>query len=141
MPKQNQTSKIKSISHITFICKNLEKTSHMLKHVFGAQEIYSSGNKTFSLSQEKFFLVADIWIAIMQGKPIKKTYNHIAFQINAKDLPSLTKKIKALGLKILPSRTRKKAEGKSLYFYDYDNHLFELHTGSLKTRLRFYNKQ
>ncbi|EIW18957.1 lactoylglutathione lyase-like lyase [Pelosinus fermentans DSM 17108] len=31
-------------------------------------------------------------------------------------------------------------EGRSLYFYDYDNHLFELHTGTLTERLKRYKK-
>ena len=29
-------------------------------------------------------------------------------------------------------------EGRSLYFYDDDNHLFELHTGTLEERLQRY---
>ena len=41
---------IKGLSHITFICKDLEKTSHLFKEVFGATEMYSSDAKNFSLS-------------------------------------------------------------------------------------------
>ena len=29
-------------------------------------------------------------------------------------------------------------EGRSLYFYDFDNHLFEIHTGTLSQRLAGY---
>lgn len=131
-------SKIKGISHITFICGNLEKTTEMLKYIFDAEEIYSSGEKTFSLSKEKFFSIAGIWIAIMEGDAIEKTYNHIAFEVSEYDLPELRSRIEKLGLTILPSRKREEAEGDSIYFYDYDNHLFELHTGSLTTRLKLY---
>ena len=35
-------------------------------------------------------------------------------------------------------RPRLSGEGQSLYSYDFDNHLFELHTGSHKTRLDAY---
>jgi len=56
------------------------------------------------------------------------------------DLAELEKRIHNLGLTILPDRPREKAEAKSLYFYDYDNHLFELHTGNLETRLAYYKK-
>lgn len=52
----------------------------------------------------------------------------------------LKKKIETLGIEILKGRPRKQAEGQSLYFYDYDNHLFELHTGDLETRLEYYNR-
>ncbi|MGC3347905.1 FosX/FosE/FosI family fosfomycin resistance thiol transferase, partial [Enterococcus faecium] len=31
-----------------------------------------------------------------------------------------------------------KGEASSIYFYDFDNHLFELHTGTLQERLKSY---
>lgn len=112
----------------------------MLKGVFGAEEIYCSGDKTFSISKEKFFQVAGIWLAIMEGEPVEKTYNHVAFQVDDKELDELEAKIRSFGLTILSGRKRESAEGRSLYFYDYDNHLLELHTGDLRTRLEYYNK-
>ena len=132
-------SKIKRISHITWICKNIEKTANMLKEIFDAEEIYSSEEKIFSISKEKFFKIAGIWIAIMEGESTEKTYNHIAFEVEMIDLPFFEKKILALDLTMLPGRKRNSAEGQSIYFYDYDNHLFELHGGNLETRLRYYN--
>ena len=35
-------------------------------------------------------------------------------------------------------RNRVEGEGESLYYYDFDNHLFELHTGTLEQRLHRY---
>ena len=131
---------VKGLSHITFICKDLEKTAQMLKGVLNATEIYCSGDTIFSISKEKFLQVAGIWIALMEGESIEKTYNHIAFQVNDKELNEFETKVHSFGLTILPGRKRENSEGRSLYFYDYDNHLFELHTGDLKTRLNFYNK-
>lgn len=46
---------ISGLSHITLIVKNLNKTTAFLQNIFNAEEIYSSGDKTFSLSKEKFF--------------------------------------------------------------------------------------
>lgn len=131
---------IKGISHITLICKNLSKSANLFRELFDAIEIYSSEEKTYSLSKEKFFLIGNLWIALMEGEPINRSYNHIAFHIHEKDLLIFETKIKALELDILPSRHRNTEEGQSIYFYDYDNHLFELHTGDLQTRLRFYNQ-
>jgi fosfomycin resistance protein FosX len=37
-------------------------------------------------------------------------------------------------------RARFEGEGDPLYLYDYDNHLFELHTGTLEQRLTKYLK-
>jgi len=132
--------KVKGISHITFICKDLDKSSNMLTEIFGAIEIYDSGDQMFSLSNEKFFDLNGLWVAIMEGNSIEKTYNHIALEVDEDDLPKFIEKIELMGLEILPGRKRKDDEGSSLYFYDFDNHLFELHTGNLNKRLQFYKK-
>jgi fosfomycin resistance protein FosX len=132
--------KIKGISHITLICKDLEKSAHLFITLFDAQEVYSSGIKKFSLSREKFFLIGELWLALMEGEAIERSYNHIAFHIEESALPLFETKIRSLGLEIATSRSRHEEEGKSLYFYDYDNHLFELHTGDLATRLEYYSK-
>jgi len=129
---------ITDINHITFICQDLAKSSHFLTEIFDAKEIYFSGDKTFSIAREKFFLIGNLWIALMEGEPLPRTYNHIAFSVSAENLPVLEQKIKSLGLTILPSRPRAPEEGQSLYFYDYDNHLFELNTGNLAARLQYY---
>ncbi|MDG4615181.1 FosX/FosE/FosI family fosfomycin resistance thiol transferase [Enterococcus faecium] len=106
-----------------------------------SKEIYDSQQKKFSLYPEKFFLVKDLWIAVMQNSSNKlpKTYNHIAFKIDEQDIDSFVSKIQMLGLTVEPGRSRVKDEASSIYFYDYDNHLFELHTGTLQERLKSYN--
>jgi len=47
--------------------------------------------------------------------------------------------LRKLGVEIGPPRHRVEGEGESLYFYDFDNHLFELHTGTLEERLARYS--
>lgn len=47
-------------------------------------------------------------------------------------------RLRALGAEVKPPRARVEGEGLSLYFYDFDNHLFELHTGTLAQRLARY---
>ena len=131
---------IEGISHMTFIVENLEKTKNMLEYLFSAEEVYSSDGKNFSISNEKFFIIGNIWIALMENKKetLNKTYNHIAFKINKNDYDDYLKKIKQLNLEIKSSRSRVDGEGSSIYFYDYDHHLFELHTGTLEERLNAY---
>jgi len=132
---------IEGISHITLIVKDLEKTSHFLTEIFEAKQVYSSGNRAFSISKEKFFLINSIWIAIMEGSPHKtRTYDHIAFKVSKKDFPIYVERIKKMGLEIKEGRNRIPEESDSIYFYDYDNHLFEIHTGNLKRRLLKYNQ-
>ena len=130
---------IEGISHLTFIVKNLERASTFFKVIFDAEEIYSSGDKSFSLTRERFFLMNDLWIAIMEGDSLlDRTYNHIAFKISEEEFDNYSERVHMLGLELKPPRPRVEAEGRSLYFYDFDNHLFELHTGSLSERLVQY---
>lgn len=131
---------IEGINHITFIVKDLERAAKFFKSIFGAEEIYSSGDNSFSIAREKFFMIGGYWIALMEGESLsERTYNHIAFKIKEEDFEKYMKKIEELGLDFKPPRPRVEGEGRSLYFYDFDNHLFELHTGTLTERLQRYS--
>lgn len=78
----------------------------------------------------------------MEGEPLtEKSYNHIAFQIDENEVEHYIKRIQSVGVELLPGRPRVEGEGQSIYFYDFDNHLFELHTGTLKERLTRYSQQ
>lgn len=120
---------------------DLAKATLFFKEVFSAKEVYASKGNNYSLSTEKFFLINEVWIAIMEGESLhEKTYNHIAFKVSQAELREKELIIKNLGLEIKDARPRIQGEAESLYFYDFDNHLFELHTGTLKERLASYLK-
>ncbi len=127
------------LSHITFIVQNLDKMEEVLTNVLDATPIYDSGEDTFSLSKERFFDIGGVWVATMQGEPLpEKSYNHVAFKMGLDEYDSKLQRIQALGLELKEGRSRVSGEGNSLYFYDHDNHLFELHSGTLQERLRRY---
>ncbi len=133
---------IEGLSHITFIVADLERMSLFLTRIFDAEEVYASGERTFSCSREKFFLVNGMWFAAMEGKSLpEKTYNHVALKIRDADFDIYLARVRELGVEILDDRSRIEGEGRSLYFYDYDNHLFELHTGTLERRLEEYREK
>lgn len=130
---------IEGLSHITFIVSDLERMSRLIVDVLGGREVYSSGDKTFSVSREKFFMAGGLWLAVMEGEPLPtRTYNHVAFKVADDVLDTLADRIAALGLDVRPPRPRVEGEGRSFYFHDWDNHLFELHTGTLDERLQRY---
>ncbi|MFC6346451.1 FosX/FosE/FosI family fosfomycin resistance hydrolase [Vagococcus carniphilus] len=130
-----------SISHLTFIVKDIEKSATLFKVLFDAKEVYDSIDKNFSHSREKFLLIDDLWIALMEGEELpSQTYNHIAFKIEKDEMANYLRQIESLGLSLLSDRSRIAEEAQSIYFYDYDNHLFELHTGTLEERLKGYLK-
>jgi catechol 2,3-dioxygenase-like lactoylglutathione lyase family enzyme len=131
---------INGISHITLIVHDLEIAGRFLQDVLDAKEVYASGEKRHSIAKEKYFLAGMVWICIMEGDSLPgRTYSHIAFSVPDSGLDACVARIKAAGAEILPGRPRGKGEGQSVYFYDFDNHLFELHTGTLEERLLSYS--
>lgn len=127
------------LSHITFIVRDLDKMEEVLTQVLDAKKIYDSCEKTFSISKERFFDVGGVWIATMEGDPlVEKTYNHVAFKMSSDQHNEKLRLIRSLGLEVREGRSRVEGEGHSIYFYDYDNHLLELHSGTLEERLDRY---
>ena len=125
---------VTGINHTTFVVNDLLRTAIFLERIFDAKEVYSS-------TTAKYFLINDLWIALNKGESSsERTYNHIAFTIEDHDFDEFVKRIKDVDAEIIPGRTRLDGEARSIYFYDYDNHLFELHTGTLANRLECYSK-
>jgi catechol 2,3-dioxygenase-like lactoylglutathione lyase family enzyme len=132
---------IEGLSHMTFIVKDLDRMERFLTTILDARKIYDSGDNSFSSSRERFFDIAGHWTAIMEGAPLgSRTYNHIAFKITDADYSEFLGRIRSLGLDLREGRSRVEGEGRSIYFHDFDNHLFELHTGTLDERLERYAK-
>ena len=132
---------VEGLSHITFLVRDLDRMERLLTEVLGARKVYDSGDATFSLSKERFFLVGEMWIAVMEGEPLpSRSYNHVAFKIDDADYAACLARIRALGLDVREDRPRVEGEGRSIYFHDHDNHLFELHTGTLQQRLARYGR-
>lgn len=131
------------LSHITFVVRDLDRMERIVTGVLKARKVYDSGEKMFSLSRERFFLIGEgasaIWLAIMEGEGLsQRSYNHVAFKIDPSQMEERLKAIEDLGLELKDARSRIEGEGQSIYFYDDDNHLFELHTGTLEERLAHY---
>lgn len=130
---------IRGLSHITLLCRDLDRMAAILTGVLGAREVYSSGDETFSVAREKFFVLGEVWLAVMEGtRSAGRSYEHIAFRVAAADLPLYRARLARIGLEERPTRPRLPGEGESLYFYDEDDHLFELHSGTLEERLDRY---
>jgi catechol 2,3-dioxygenase-like lactoylglutathione lyase family enzyme len=129
---------ITGLSHLTFVVSDLERSATFWRLGLGASEVYDSAHRNFSLSREKFFLLAGIWIAIMQGNPSERSYRHVAFQASEDEISLCEQRLRKLGVDIRPPRSRVPGEGLSLYFYDFDNNLLELHSGTLEGRLSSY---
>lgn len=129
---------ILGVSHLTFVVRDVERTARLFVEGLGAIEVYDSLGRNFSLSREKFVLLGGVWLAFMEGEPAERSYRHVAFEVAEDDLPAYESRLLALGVDIPPPRARVAGEGRSLYFHDFDNHLFELHAGTFTQRLERY---
>ncbi len=130
---------MQGISHLTFIVSDLARMARFLCEGLGAVEVYDSGPAGYSTSPEKFFVLGGVWLAAMQGQPpSQRSYQHVAFKVDAAELAGYQARLAAIGVECLPGRSRVEGEGESLYFHDFDNHLFELHAGTLEQRLIRY---
>lgn len=131
---------IRGLSHITLMVTDLDRARAFFEDVLGAREVYASGEQGFSIAKEIFFLLGDTWFAVMEGEVPPRSYQHIALEIDEADYEAWLARIKKAGLEMRPGRNRVPGEGRSIYFYDHDNHLFELHTGNLAERLERYRE-
>jgi catechol 2,3-dioxygenase-like lactoylglutathione lyase family enzyme len=131
---------IEGLSHITFIVSDLDRMEAFLRAIFDAERVYDSGADTHSLSRERFFLIGGVWVATMEGDPLEsRSYNHVAFKIPDSEFDAYERRVREQGVAVRVGRSRIAGEGRSLYFHDHDNHLFELHTGTLDERLAVYS--
>ncbi|NRT35141.1 catechol 2,3-dioxygenase-like lactoylglutathione lyase family enzyme [Clostridium beijerinckii] len=127
---------IEGLSHITFTVRNVEKTAELFNKIFNAEEVYYNGERKHSLFKERFFMIGGQFISVIQDRnTINRTYHHVAFKISNSDVESYLEKIKDLDLELKTSMKRSIDEEYSIYFYDYDNNLFELHTETLKKKI------
>jgi fosfomycin resistance protein FosX len=132
---------VEGLSHITLIVSDLERMAKLMRDILGATVTYASGDDTFSHAREMFFDVGGFWVAVMEGEALpSRTYNHIAFKIPDEDFETYLTKVRKAGVDMREPRARVEGEGRSIYFHDFDNHLFELHTGTLSARLARYAK-
>jgi hypothetical protein len=81
---------------------------------------------------ETFVKLGDTWFALVQGDVERsRTGDHIAFKVSKETLDTTAQKLEALQLEHIRARSNT-----SLYFFDYDNHVFELDTTTLDAHLK-----
>lgn len=115
-----------SISHIALVVRQPERTAHLLEVLFNAKVLPPNPQRRGP--PETLVFASGVWFVLVKGEPaISRTDEHIAFTVEESDLPALAQRLAAIGIESQMSRAG--ASAKSLYFVDYDNHLFELHAG------------
>jgi fosfomycin resistance protein FosX len=102
----------------------------------GSEEVYYAGDNTFSTWWEKFSSLVVSALPLLRGRVCtSRAYKYVTVKVSDQQMVASWLAVVRLGLDMRPSRSRVEGEGKSMHFHDYDNHLFELHTGTLDERL------
>ena len=124
------------LSHATLIVRDPTRAAVLFERIMNAERVHDGGGNGTGRSHEIFLVIGGTWLALVEGTwPECEGYGHLAFRINDFEYDERLARVRAMDLKVEPSRPRKPGEGRSIYFRDYDNHLIELHTGTLRARL------
>ena len=112
---------LESISHIALVVKDPGKTAALFHELFGARV---EERRDDDGHLETFVKLGGIWIVLV-GAPAERvrTGDHIAFHATAEVLEAAVAKIQGMGREFVRARSNR-----SLYFFDDDNHVFELDT-------------
>jgi catechol 2,3-dioxygenase-like lactoylglutathione lyase family enzyme len=119
---------LESISHIALVVKDPARTAALFHDLFGARAVERNDEEGHF---ETFVRLGGIWIVLV-GAPIQRarTGDHIAFHATPQILEATVAKLETMGREFIRARSNK-----ALYFFDYDDHVFELDTEDIDKEL------
>jgi catechol 2,3-dioxygenase-like lactoylglutathione lyase family enzyme len=119
---------LESISHIALVVKDPARTATLFHDLFGARAVEREDEEGHL---ETFVRVAGTWIVLV-GAPVQRarTGDHIAFHATPEILEATIAKLKTMGREFIRARSNR-----ALYFFDYDDHVFELDTEDIDKEL------
>jgi len=110
---------LESISHIALVVKDPARTAALFRDLFSARVVERKDDEGHL---ETFVRLGGIWIVLV-GAPVERarTGDHIAFHATPETLEATVAKLQAMGREFIRARSNR-----ALYFFDYDDHVFEL---------------
>jgi catechol 2,3-dioxygenase-like lactoylglutathione lyase family enzyme len=119
---------LESISHIALVVKEPARTAALFRDLFSTRVLERKDDEGHL---ETFVRLGGIWIVLV-GAPVQRprTGDHIAFHASPEVLEATAAKLQAMGREFIRARSNS-----SLYFFDYDDHVFELDAGDLDKEL------
>jgi len=116
------------ISHIALVVKDPVRTAELFHQLFGARAVEREDEEGH---RETFVSLGGTWMVLV-GAPVQRarTGDHIAFRTTPEALEAIAAKLQEMGLEFIRARSNR-----ALYFFDYDDHVFELDTEDLDEAL------
>jgi catechol 2,3-dioxygenase-like lactoylglutathione lyase family enzyme len=108
-----------SISHIALVVNDPARTAALFHDLFSARAVEREDDEGHF---ETFVKLGGIWIVLV-GAPVQRsrTGDHIAFRATPEILEATVAKLQTMGREFIRARSNR-----ALYFFDYDDHVFEL---------------
>jgi catechol 2,3-dioxygenase-like lactoylglutathione lyase family enzyme len=117
-----------AISHVALVVNDPARTAALFKELFGSRVISRTDSDGHD---ETFARLGRTWFALVQASVERpRTGDHVAFSVSKATLLTCAEKLKAMNHEFMLARG-----DTALYFYDYDNHIFELDTTDLDAEL------
>ena len=110
---------LESISHLALVVNEPARTAALFQDLFGARVLE---RKDEDGHLETFIRLGGTWIVLV-ASPVQRTRtgDHIAFRATPQVIEATVAKLQAMGREFIRARS-----DKALYFFDYDDHVFEL---------------
>ena len=116
------------IAHVALIVRDPARTAAFLRELFEAPVLRRTDEDGHD---ETFIRLGVTWFALV-GADVKRerTGDHIAFRVAPETIRAISDKLKSQGCEYILSKS-----GASLYFFDFDNHVFELDSSDQEREL------
>ena len=117
-----------AISHVALTVQEPARTASLFKKLFDCRVISRTDADGHD---ETFVRLGRTWFVLVQASVERpRTGDHVAFSISKAALLACAEKLKAMNHEFMLARG-----DTALYFFDYDNHVFELDTTDLEAEL------
>ena len=121
---------LNSISHIALTVADPERTALLFETLFATKAIHRVDEDEDG-HDETFINLGNTWFVLVKATVERqRTGDHVAFHVTKTTLLAMAEKLRAMNLEFMLARS-----DSSLYFFDYDNHVFELDTVDLGNEL------
>ena len=108
------------IAHIALTVRDPARTAGFLRELF--DDVPVQRRTDADGHDETFIRLGVTWFALVAADISReRTGDHVAFRVAPETIPAVADKLKSKGYEFILS-----SSGTSLYFFDFDNHTFEL---------------